>query len=46
MAHARQTIRIRVKRNGNGNGTFKPCGTCGGTGIVAGSGGKRQRKRR
>ena len=42
----KQTIRIRVKRNSSGNGTYKPCGTCGGTGIVAGAGGKRQRKRR
>lgn len=33
-----QTIKIRVKRNGSGNGAFRACGTCGGTGIVRGSG--------
>lgn len=41
-SRARQTIRIRVKRNGNGNNSFKPCSNCGGTGIVrAGGSGKK-----
>lgn len=34
MAKARQTIRIRVKRNGDTNKSYKPCGTCKGTGVV------------
>lgn len=46
MGRARQTIKIRVKRTGSGNGSFKPCGTCGGTGIVAGGTSKPTRTRR
>ena len=34
MAKAKQTVKIRVKRTGNGNGSYKPCGTCKGTGVV------------
>lgn len=44
-AHGHQKIRIRVNRNGGGNGSFKPCGTCGGTGVVRGSGSKPKRVR-
>lgn len=46
MAKAKQTIRIRVNRNSNGNGTFKVCGACGGTGVVKGSNTKQTRNRR
>jgi len=31
---AKQTIRIRVRLTGGNNGTYKPCGNCGGTGVV------------
>ena len=31
---AKQTIRIRVRRTGGNSGTYKPCGNCGGTGVV------------
>lgn len=34
---AKQTIRIRVRRGSGGNGSYKPCGTCGGTGVVRSS---------
>ena len=34
MAKARQTIRVRIKKNGNNKSGLKPCGTCGGTGVV------------
>lgn len=39
MAHAHQTIRIRVKKGSN-NGPVKTCGTCGGTGVVRNGSGK------
>lgn len=42
----KQTIRIRVKRNGSGNGMLKACGTCGGTGVVRGSNTKPMRVKR
>lgn len=45
MAHATQTIKIRVKRNGSGNGTFKACGACGGTGIARGNNTRPTRRR-
>ena len=45
MAHARQTIRIRVRR-GNGNGSYKQCDTCGGTGVVPGTGTRPQRRKK
>lgn len=44
--HGSQTIKIRVKRNGNGNGAYKACGTCGGTGVVRGNGTQRSRRRK
>lgn len=46
MGHASQTIKIRVKRNGSGNGMFKACGTCGGTGVVRGSNTQKTRRRK
>lgn len=45
MAHARQTIRIRVRR-GSGSGSYKTCDTCGGSGVVPGSGTRPQRVRK
>jgi hypothetical protein len=39
MAKAKQTIKIRVKRTGTGGGTYKPCGTCGGSGVIRSTGG-------
>lgn len=44
--HGSQTIKIRVKRNGNANGAFRACGVCGGTGVVKGNGTRPTRTRK
>lgn len=45
-AHGHQRIRIRVNRNASGSGPLKPCGTCGGTGIVRNNAAKTARVRK
>lgn len=42
---AKQTIKIRVKRNGGWDGAYRACGTCGGTGVVRGNNTKPTRKK-
>lgn len=43
-AHGRQTVRIRVSRAKPG-GSYRPCATCGGSGVVKGAGSAPKRTR-